>query len=93
MNQITPIPIFIHSEPDRCPKCKNIENKKTVCRSCGYEYKDEESDSFVTVILTIITSAIILGWVLVTLIEWFTGTPLFEVFQNQFDWITGLRLR
>ena len=41
MNTPMPIIIPISSDVEKCPKCNNTENKKTVCRNCGYEYKDE----------------------------------------------------
>ena len=36
-----PMMIPINSKPEFCPKCKNRENKITVCKNCSYEYKED----------------------------------------------------
>ena len=87
------IPIFIHSEPDKCPKCEKEEDIKQVCRHCGYEY--EEDGESVWFILGVIGSFILIIYILVTLTNWFTaldGATLFEVIKNQWEWVTELRI-
>lgn len=45
--QIFFLPMFFHSEPKKCPKCHKEEDKKEVCKHCGYEYpKNTESYPF-----------------------------------------------
>lgn len=47
------IPILIPTrphEPTRCPNCKEIENKKEVCKHCKYVYPEDEEIGNVPII-------------------------------------------
>ncbi|MFW9872353.1 MAG: hypothetical protein ACFFG0_04565 [Candidatus Thorarchaeota archaeon] len=92
MTTNTPIFIPYNSEPERCPQCKKIENKKTICKHCGYEYKVDDDITCGDVVLTIMFLGGIV-WIILTIFEWLSGgTPLLRVFLNQWEWIKSIRL-
>ena len=43
------------------------------------------------VILCFIIIMVVGGWIIITLLEWFSGDPLLEVFSNQWKWLKSLR--
>lgn len=88
-----PIPINTSHEPPKCPHCHKSENKKVVCRNCGYEYPEEGSGCFGPIVIIAIVLFCI--YLLVTLAMWafpFPGTnpTLVEVFISQWEWLKGL---
>lgn len=89
------IPVVIHKEPERCPKCHRVENIKEVCAECGYEYEQgDQSDSFMSIVFTtlaMIVAMAIAFWFGVTLMRWLSGTPLFRVLETQWQWLTSLK--
>ncbi len=65
---ITPLYIPASRESDRCPSCKNLENKKEICAHCSYEYKTDTDDDdfsfalFILAALIFITVGGIIGY-------------------------------
>lgn len=104
MNTTTmmPIPVFmpnIHSvvEVARCPECQHIEDKKTVCKNCGHEYREQEEDSSeLKNVLIFISIAIVVIWVMATVIRWIMppiGNPnktLVDTIGSQWQFIKDL---
>ncbi len=88
--------IIIPATPPHCPSCGDLESTKTVCRHCGYEYKNDESWlSIIGVLLTILAIIAVLGWFGFTILSWVAGyepTTLLKVLQGQWHWLTKLRL-
>ena len=88
--------ISTDSEPDRCPKCNKLEDIKSVCRNCGYEYTcDDESSSNVFIVIAFL---VFMVWIVGTMYAWiFTNKPypaeygdhqtLLGVLQFQWSWI------
>ncbi len=63
--------IPIHTEPDRCPSCKHLEDIKTTCNHCGYEYieDDEELSAKDTILMILfILGCVMLIMILITII-------------------------
>lgn len=90
---ITPMPIIVNREPDRCPNCNKIEDIKKVCRNCGHEYKDLPLTS--TDVFYAATLGATFFWVLCTLVFWFIdykNRPLFEIIKSQVEFISSLRI-
>jgi hypothetical protein len=88
----TPIFISVPREPDRCPKCNEIENKKVVCRHCGYEYKDDDDFSFWDWVGIIAIVSIGL-YTLVTILCWFmSGDTLLKLLKSQWEWLSSLKI-
>lgn len=57
------IPVFIPPhEPDRCPSCGKLENVKSVCKHCNYEYKEDDKPSKLGAVLGVLAVvSVILG--------------------------------
>jgi len=98
-NSYTPIiiPITSEKEPEKCPSCKKIEDIKTVCRNCGYEYTDDDDDEYSSIFM-IIAFFIFMVWIAGTMYAWiFTNKPypaeygdhqtLLGAFQFQWSWV------
>lgn len=90
---VTPIIIPTRSESPKCPSCKQNENKKVTCRSCGYEYADGDMTWKDAVIMTFIVFlflyTIFLGC------EWiieYENKSLFEVIKLHFEYISNLKI-
>ncbi len=81
-------------EPSRCPNCKRIENTKTLCRHCDYEYAEDNIPPW-QIILASITVAVVFLWVILTAGSWFMdsdSTTLFQVIADQIHWLRKLRI-
>jgi uncharacterized protein (DUF983 family) len=90
---ITPIINTIYHEEARCPQCGKKENRIEVCKHCGHEYESTESDWVSWVIISI--GLIVIVWVSVTVLTWFTNsedTTLMSVLSDQLNWIKTLRI-
>lgn len=92
---ITPIPIIIDSEPEKCPNCKNIKNTVEICKNCKYEYGDKENEPpwYFVITMTILIFAglflvisIISGWLV-------DEKPLFTVLKSHVEWFKSIRIR
>ncbi len=71
---IVPILIPSRHDPVRCPSCRRVEDTRTVCRHCGYEYEDEAPS--VWEVLGI-TGAVIVGlWLISALFVWGMNTAM-----------------
>jgi hypothetical protein len=92
-NSSAPLMYLPDAEPSRCPKCKKEEDKKEVCRHCGYEYPEEKlSGKSIALGLSIIIFAL---WVFITLLCWLVTSSensLLKILVIQYEWITSLRL-
>lgn len=89
MDTMIPIMIPINNEPEKCPKCHCDEDIISVCKNCGYEYKDENPTRwyeiliFIAIILFIIWLVFVLClWLMPlegnpTLLEVIKGTVIF----------------
>lgn len=91
---MTFIPIVVPQSPSTCPSCGNIESRKTTCRHCDYEYKDEGSGCLI--VLGAIAFSVVFLWVLLTILAWTMpfrdSTTLVEVLIAQWKWLTSLRV-
>lgn len=89
------VPIIIHheSDPDRCPKCNNVENIKEVCANCGYEYKNNGASSLLYGIIYIV-SVVFAVWFLITLADWLIAgnESLLETIQGQWKFLKSRRI-
>ena len=92
------IPIIIPSATDKCPKCQKDEDIKQVCRHCGYEYVEEESNGwdYVRGLAVIFLTISCFLWVVLTLMDWIAGvehgTTLVDVLKGQVEWVKLLRI-
>lgn len=91
---ITPVPIFVPMEDERCPNCDREENIIEVCGHCGHKYEEEEFEGSVFgVVAKILLVVIVFCWLLITLTIWvFSNEPLLDILISQWDAITSLRL-
>jgi len=92
MNIPMPIIIPISSNVEKCPKCNNAENKKTVCRNCGYEYKNEYF-TIVQILFVIFIIIIALGvvlFILFSVFRWIDGQTLLEAAKENLNFILDL---
>ena len=90
------VPIIINNEPDRCPKCHEVENIKEVCCHCGYEYTDEKTAWWKTAIAICAgtTIVVIIVWALVIIGQWLEGSDtLFEVLNEEWEWLKSRRIK
>jgi len=93
-------PIFIpmgssSSEPERCPNCNELENKVTLCKHCGYEYKDDPGGfwEWVMIIGGVLLALIAVIWIIITCGQWLAeGEPLFGVLHDQWKWLRSIRI-
>lgn len=91
----TPIIVPQYTPPPRCPSCSNLESTKTICRHCGYEYKDTGSAWGIWVILF---WTLVAGWVMFTLLAWLVpasvgdNITLLSVLKAQWKFLNHLRL-
>jgi uncharacterized protein (DUF983 family) len=89
-------PIFIHTEPEKCPECHKTEDIKEVCRHCGYEYKEDEGCfSIVVFIIVIVVILVFATWVIWTLSDWLCSsypTTLLETLKSQWEWLRSIRI-
>lgn len=92
MDIITTTPIFIPTDPPKCPSCGMDEDKKEVCNHCGYEYEKEKFS--VLDIVGVILLFIVGLWVLLTLSYWLiTGdVTLTSILKQQWCHLTHLKL-
>jgi len=97
INQPNPAapPVIIAGENEKCPSCGKDENKKVLCRNCGYEYESENDLSgFDYLFLTLFIVAII--YFVLTIATWFMessgGTTFWDVIKSQYEWVKNLRL-
>lgn len=88
-----------HHEPARCPSCREVENVKTTCHYCGYEYVDNGSwFGFFVVGLIIFAVLFIFSVSVIILLNWMSDNSfgshvtLWEEIVKAWDWVTGLRL-
>lgn len=84
-----------HSEPSRCPECRQLENKKVVCAQCGYEYPEEKGSLFLFTV-GFIALLVAFLYVTMTLFAWFLEadrTTLFELLKSQWDWVKNMRIK
>lgn len=96
----TPILISTsNSAPSTCPSCNKQEDKKEVCRHCGYEYKDEISGIktliFWAILLIIVHLFFTVGFWLMQAggpEELDEGKTLMQVFQAQGQWFKNLKV-
>lgn len=91
-------PVFIphRSEPSRCPNCNEIESTDIVCNHCGYHYPKEGTLRTFWVVLILLSILLIGGWIMWTLIDWFTSSPqksLMDILRSQWDFITHMRIK
>jgi hypothetical protein len=92
---IVPIIVPVHSEPSRCPSCKNTESKKEVCAHCGYTYPEEKiTAKDILFLMAIVCTA---TWAIITLIFWMSDfsseqLSLFEIMAAQWEWLGQLRV-
>ncbi len=95
-NTITPIVVPVHRP--KCPKCLNDEDKITVCKNCGHEYKNEIGCFGC---LFAIFCGIIVVWLAITLAVWIgcsidipseNKPTLVEIIKSQWDFISALRI-
>lgn len=84
-----PVIIPIRSEPERCPKCREIEHKVEVCDNCNYQYPEDIIEYpfwYVSLFCSVVIT--FLAFYLGGLIEWTYGygdfywwtIPLFLLF-------------
>jgi len=84
------------SKPAECPHCHKPEDIKQVCRSCGYEYPEEnkKNDWKETLISVFVLLCIV--FILFTLLNWLLPSPfdehitLVQCFANSFKWLFNL---
>lgn len=91
----TIVPIIIPSaphEPEKCPHCKQLEDIKTVCGNCGYEYPEDDYEPWSGRKCL----AVIVGWVVgldlvIALLHWSLGSttesPNGGFYYNRRDYI------
>lgn len=101
-NMNNELPVGLLSTPSTpakcptCPKCKQNENTVEVCRTCGYEYPEDDDSTWYDIARFVIISAIII-WFLTTVLAWVMNNSvgdhctLVEMFVGQFNFIKGLR--
>ena len=92
------VPILIPEEPSVCPECGKPEDIVNACRHCGYIYEDEDSPPLrAQIIGEIIAFAIIAAlfiWIIFTIGDWLAGgTPLLDVFKDQWEWLKSVRFK
>ena len=95
MTMLMIVPIMMsQSSPTRCPSCSKREKTKTVCAHCDYEYvEDEENESVFWLVIGTITFILFSVYLILTIMTWLIeGIPLFQVFRDQWEWITSLRI-
>lgn len=93
----TPIimPMPVNSEESKCPHCHATKDKKVVCRSCGYEYKETKTAWHIPILLTIlaIVVVIVLLGTLNVLFDWLAGNDsLVSVISDNFHWLLSRRI-
>jgi len=94
---MTPIVVPIYHSDPRCPNCDKIEDKKEVCKHCGYEYPPD-SEPTILLVLAVVAAFIIGIWMLVTLLVWlgenYSGgeSTLLEILRSQWDFVRKLRV-
>jgi len=77
---------------EHCPQCRIKEDKKVVCRNCGFEYKNENNltsfEKFLVFLFFVFFS-----WFFVTLLYWLIEEPcLLDVLQSQWQWVLSKRI-
>ena len=88
-------PVIVAGENAKCPHCGKNEDKKTICRNCGEEYKSE-SDLSGSDYLFFTLFVLVIIYFVMTIATWFMessdGTTLWDVIKSQYGWVTNLRL-
>jgi len=90
-----PMPVYIPSEPDLCPKCEKPENVIRVCKHCGYEYPVEKGYWYdlPLMIFIIIVCMIAATWILFTIFTWLLDDAgLSDILKGQWDWISNKKI-
>lgn len=92
-DSFTPIIVPVHTPPQTCPSCGNLESKKTICRHCDYEYRNDEITfmgvvSFIALIIAVL-------WIIITMFAWlmdFDHRSLVEILLAEWKWLSKLRI-
>lgn len=84
------IPIITPPPTPKCPHCGHNENKKTVCRNCEYEYKEDSGIGTKYVILAILF-ILFFAYVIVTGLYWIVdGGTLVDLIKSQWKFFVDL---
>jgi uncharacterized protein (DUF983 family) len=74
---VTPIIIPVHTEPERCPHCRQNLVEVTICNACKKELPEEEGGPFGFLLVLLVTLFVVLpalfafaAWVLFPIMNW-----------------------